>query len=443
MNKALKNLYVNLRYVLGVYCYLPITFIKRVIFCRDPYWNQFFWSRWGFLPREVLREAKRKKTIWIVALAGGEVTQMFTFSKLLHQVFPDYYLIASVNDYKPLMALKKVKEIDYVFDQPWDLNSVTKRVLRKIKPCALIFVENPHFPKLLKNAFNFKIPTILVSGFMSKNWPRHQTVVRLMTSNFYQHLQYIGVKEGADAEGYRKLGANPERIKVVGNMKFDLDYLTLSQSEKDDFYKELGLNKDDFVLLGGSLLGIEGRIVIDAYNVIRRSFPRAKLIFVPRYNDIIPEAESRLDELNIKWIRRSCINALMKNGFAAVLVDTFGELNRMYALASVIFIGGGIVKTSNLAYGKNIIEPLVQKKPVFFGPNMNHWVEITAQLKEIYPPLEVRNAEELSEGVIRLFQNERVLASLEMKALEIIGANRDAVRNNVQFVTEIINSRCK
>jgi 3-deoxy-D-manno-octulosonic-acid transferase len=432
------NFYIRAAYVLKAYFYLPITFTKRVVFGRDSYWKQFFWSRWGFPPKELLKKSKEKKTIWINAQAGGEVTQIFTFCKLLRQQFVDYCLIASVNEYRPLLAARRIKELDFVFDQPWDLDSVTRRTLKKIKPIALIFVEHAPYPKLLKNATRLGIPTILVSGFMSKNWPKHQSQIRPIALKFYRYLQYIGVKEEIDAQGYLNLGAPPERIKVTGNMKFDLDYLTLSEEEKDNLYQQLRLKKEDLIFLAASLLGDEGRIVIEAYNELKKYYPHLKLIFVPRYNNIIPEAEEFLTRLNFKWVRRTQINKIKEDNFDVIIVDTFGELNRLYALASVIFLGGSIVKSSNLAYGKNIIEPLIQKKPIFFGPHMRHWVEIIWQLKNIYPYLEVHDSKELTQAVINLLKNPLIIDRLKTKAQEIIDLNQDAVRNNVEFVTEVI-----
>ena len=76
------------RYTLAAYRSLPITFVRRVLFGRDPYWRQYFWSRWGFVS-DALRAAVRGRPVVLIdAISGGEVTQSVTFCRKLRAALP-------------------------------------------------------------------------------------------------------------------------------------------------------------------------------------------------------------------------------------------------------------------------------------------------------------------------------------------------------------------
>jgi len=120
-----------------------------------------------------------------------------------------------------------------------------------------------------------------------------------------------------------------------------------------------------------------------------------------------------------------------------LIIDIFGELSRLYAIADIIFIGGSINPASHLGYGNNIIEPLVHGRPIFFGPFMNRWLEITEALKSVFPGLEVRDAEGFARNALALMSQPETVAALQKCAEAIVAEHRDAPLKNALLVRDV------
>jgi 3-deoxy-D-manno-octulosonic-acid transferase len=433
---------LQLIYGVRAFAYLPITFIKRVVLGRDPYWKQFFWNKWGFMPQELLSLTESRKTIWIDALGGGEVTQIVTFCRLLRNAYPDYAIILSTNNFFPFHFVKNnIPEIDFVFDIPWDISFVTRRVLKKIHPEILIIIDQVRFPAILKEAKKMDIKTVVISAALAGDYYYSTHMIRAFAFGFFRYLDYIGVTEERDKIGYAKLGTQEEKIRITGNMKYDLDYLRVSEDKKDKLRKQLYLSADDFIFVAGSIHPREEVVIFQAYQKARQQLPRLKLIVAPRYLNTLPIMEKRLKSLGINYIKRTQMDKISCLNDAVILVDTFGELSQLYSLASAIFIGNSIFPRDRFALGQNIIEPLVQQRPIFFGKFMNKWKDIVGELKQAWRGLEINTTDELFSGLVRLYRDKALYSAIEDKSKEIVNRNRDGIVNNLQLVRQLLNNK--
>ena len=61
-----------------------------------------------------------------------------------------------------------------------------------------------------------------------------------------------------------------------------------------------------------------------------------------------------------------------------MVVDTLGEMLKLYTLADLVFVGGSLVPTG----GHNVLEASLVKKPVLFGPYMQNFKEIARLLRQ-------------------------------------------------------------
>jgi len=82
-----------------------------------------------------------------------------------------------------------------------------------------------------------------------------------------------------------------------------------------------------------------------------------------------------LSTTSLNFVRRSEISANSQRPTANVLLlDTIGELSRIYRFGTVAFVGGSLVRSG----GHNPIEPAAAGIPVCFGPHMSNFREIAA-----------------------------------------------------------------
>lgn len=422
------------RYMLNGYRALPITFFRRVVMGRDPYWRQYFWSRWGYVPKDVTMAVQGQRVLWIDALSGGEVTQIVTFCRKLHDALPDWVLVLSTNNRYSFDFAKANLTVDFVIDTPWDCRGPVRRGLNQLNPVALVCVDSVTCPVLVREAGRRGVTTILVSGLMSKNIHLHPMFQRSVEQSPFCDLDWIGAKSEEDAQGFTDRGARPERVRVTGNMKFDLDYLRVSETERTQLRTALRLAPQEPVLLAASLHPEEEELVGEAYLEARRVVSGLRLVLVPRYQFHADEMMDKLRALGLSCVRKTSLAGQPVDGQQVVVVDTFGELNRLYAIASVVFLGGSTYRRNILGLGQNPIEPLVQKQPLFFGPFMNLWPEITEELKTVWAGVEITTAKELAAGIIDVLENPVLPFKLVERIEGILAAHRDDVTRNVELV---------
>lgn len=426
------------RYALNAYRALPITFVRRVLFGRDPYWRQYFWSRWGYPPKAMLQAIGRRQVLWIDALSGGEVTQTVTFCRMLREASPALAIVLSTNNRYSHEFAKANLAVDYVFDSPWDCPGPVRRVLRRINPTVLVCVESLTSPILVREAKRMGITTVFVSALMSKDIELHPMYHRIVEEEVFGELDWIGVKSQDDVRGFVRQGAEPERVVVTGNMKFDLEFLQVSSAQKEQLRAAVGLSKGEPVLLAASVHLGEEELVADAYLQIRQTVPALRLVLVPRYRFHVAEMTRQLDTRGLAWILKSSLRHEEEAVGRVVVVDTFGELAKLYAIATVVFLGGSTYCRNVLGLGQNIIEPLVHRRPIFFGPFMHLWPEITKELKSVWEGFEVKTARELASGAVVALTDSALTARLEGKIDEIMNAHRNDVGRNVELVRNVL-----
>lgn len=433
--------WLQLQYAIKPISYLPITFFKRVVFGKDPYWRQYFFNKWGFPPRELAHLVKGRKTIWIDVLGGGEVTQIVTFTKLLRERYPEYRIVLSTNNYRPFLFAKKLKEIDFVFDIPWDLSLVMRRVVHLIRPEVFIVIDQVRFPIILREAKRMGIKTVLISAALSNDYHKSDYMKRAVAFNFFDYFDLIGVTEPRDKEAYLKLGAGLRRVHITGNMKYDLEFLQVQEEDKKRLRGEIGVSEEDFVFVAGSVHIREEKILLGGYQAAKKHIPGLKMLLVPRYMQHVPGMITSLQKLGIPYVRRSQREDIRGYPESVMLVDTFGELSRLYSIASAMFIGNSLFPRDHFALGQNIIEPIIHTRPIFFGKHMNKWRVITDELLGVWPGLQIHTEEDLTRGLIHLKQNPDLTNRIHQKCVEIVDRNKDGIKNNLDLVSAVIEEK--
>jgi len=427
------------RYALDAYRKLPVTFVRRVLFGRDPYFRRFFWSRWGVPASDVRRALAGHPVIWLDAISGGEVTQSVTFCRTLRQRLPDHRLLLVTNNKYSYDFAKGSLDVHAVMDSPWDCRGPVRRALRAIAPVAIVAIENLAAPVLFAEAHRRAIATVVVSGLMSHGFERHPMMTRPLEQRPFDRVDWIGAKGDEDVAGFVRMGARPGRVVATGNMKFDLDYLHVSDAERARIAADMGLDgPGERVFLAASIHPREEQLVGAAYRTARARVPSLRLVIVPRYQTHVDDMMTSLRALGISSVRRT--SGARPGPGDALIVDTFGELSRLYAIAAVTFVGGSTYLRNAAGLGQNIVEPLAQAQPIFFGPHMNLWREITEELKKTWPFVEVGDEEALTRGLTTVLTDARLAERLTVAARAIMARHANDVASNVDLVVRAVTS---
>lgn len=425
-------------YAFRAYAHLPVTFLRRVALGRDPYWRQYFWSRWGYFPAHVLARLRAAPVVWIDAISGGEVTQSVTFCRSLREMLPQYRFLLSTNNRYSYEFATTALEVDAVVDSPWDCVGPVRRALSTVSPVALIAIENLTSPVLFREAKRRGAIVLLVSGLMSRNFHLHPMLRRTMQWKPFGWLDRIGAKSEEDARGFVSMGAHPDTVVVTGNMKFDLNYLRVSPEEYRRVLAMLRLPEQIPVFLAASLHPGEEKLVGEAHLQAQQVVSNLRLIIVPRYGFHAPAMMETLRTLGLPCVRKSELESEDAGKDRAIVVDTFGELSRLYSIATVVFLGGSTYRRNVLGLGQNPVEPIAHRRPFFFGPFMRLWPEVTDELKAVWTDVEISTAKELAAGIIAVLENPHLRRRLSDKMEAILHRHRWDVVRNVELVSSAL-----
>ncbi|MCK4462821.1 MAG: hypothetical protein KAU58_00750, partial [Candidatus Omnitrophica bacterium] len=141
-------------------------------------------------------------------------------------------------------------------------------------------------------------------------------------------------------------------------------------------------------------------------------------------------------------LKKRNLNFKLRSGYNdsrnldVLILDTFGELPRIYGISDVVYIGNSIIPINERGAGHNIIEPLAHGKPIIFGKFMNFWQDIIKEIKNICPQCEVNNTEELAEGIHRLTTDKDLVQRLGSLGRRISLEDADAVDKYIEFVKD-------
>ena len=167
-----------------------------------------------------------------------------------------------------------------------------------------------------------------------------------------------------------------------------------------------------------------------------QEYPQARLLIAPREIYRGHDVQSLAKRYELHAICRSDMTEPVHEGIPVVVLDTIGELGRLYSLGDIIFVGGSLVRTG----GHNILEPAAHGKPILVGPHMFNFKEIFSLLNSRGACEQVKNGKELTEMVLRLC-NDKVLAEeMGEHCLEIIRENRGATRRNTQELRQLFEA---
>jgi 3-deoxy-D-manno-octulosonic-acid transferase len=212
---------------------------------------------------------------------------------------------------------------------------------------------------------------------------------------------------------------------VTGSLKFDsLDIgaaagLARSRDRVLRFFR--GSERAPVVIAASTSRGEEA-FVLRAFRKIRDGAPSALLIIAPRHPERFSEVEQLVDASGFTVIRRSELRVDAEPRAEVVVLDTLGELARLYQIGTVVFVGGSLVD----AGGHNILEPAVFGKPIVFGPHMENFAEIAQAFLVNGAARQVRSGEELADALLTLLGDPVQRASLGAAARALVEANRGA-----------------
>jgi 3-deoxy-D-manno-octulosonic-acid transferase len=392
-------------------------------------------QRFGHVPPEVVPAFRGARPLWLHAVSVGEVIAAVPLVNALRQRFPYLpVLVSTVTETGQATAREKMAAEACLYF-PLDYAWVVHQVVARLRPRLFLMVETELWPNFLRELTRHEIPAMLINGRISPRSFRGYRRLRPFMRQVLQSITAFSMQSTLDAERIIAIGAEPSRVSITGNIKYDLALESLTSADEHALRADLGIGEAP-VFMAGSTHRDEEDVVIEAYLRTRAQVPTLRLLLAPRHLDRLDEVEALLHAHQLTAQRRSRGRVSSPGGEVPVLLlDTIGELAKLYAVGTVVFVGGSFVSIG----GHNVLEPAAHRKAILFGPHMHNFHEIATALVEAGGALQVQNSEALGEHVSTLLQQPERRQALGEAAYQVLRANQGAVERTVALIEQVLS----
>ncbi len=433
----------NLILIFLVFFSFPFWGIK-MIFSSE--WREGIGQRFGFLSSKIKRRIKKEEEyFWVHASSVGEAKIASALIKEMRKKFPYCNLLISSMTPMGVQILRDLYPNEIVVFVPLDLKGCIKRILKCFRIKILILVETEIWPNLVSLVKKQRAKIIIVNGRISDKSFKKYKFFKLWVKKALFFIDVFSMQSEKYADRIIFLGAEKMKVKITGNIKYDgvLSEQIINQKNKD-IYREFSFSEKDLIWVAGSTRSGEERIIIDVYKQILKKHSGLKLIIAPRHLERIAYLENLLEKESFSFIKKSTLSSKMnslKNGqrfsspIDVLVLDTMGELIKAYSIATVVFVGGSMVKIG----GHNILEPASLGKPVLFGPYMQNFKEPACLLKEREGAIQVKNEEELEKHILHLLSNFPLLSQMGKNAGKAVLSGQGATLKNLELAAGLLS----
>lgn len=423
----------NVLFAVGYLLMLP-RFLARM--WRRGGYRRGFLQRFGMYSAGLEQRLRAQRPVWVHAVSVGEVFVATRLIDELRALRPELaFVLSTTTSTGYRMALDRIGGRDPVLYFPVDFPAVVRRVLRIVDPLALVLIEGELWPNLLRLAHARRIPICLVNGRISRSSYRGYRRIRTFFAEVLQCMDLCLVQTEGDRQRLLELGAPEARVRVAGSAKYD----GVAPDERDRERAQLVLEAAGFtgcrILCGGSTWPGEEDALLRIFRKLSGDMRDLRLILVPRHAERRPQIEAEIRRHELPYVLRSELEHDRPRERADVLlVDTTGELMRLYACATVIFVG----KSLTAHGGQNVIEPAAWGKAVVVGPNMENFPGIIEELVQAGAVIQVRDEQELEQNVRELLGDEGKRALHGRRAAEAVEARKGVLHESAQRVSALI-----
>jgi len=399
-------------------------------------YREKFGQRLGIYDRELRVRLSRQRSTWLHAVSVGEVNIALKLATALRALEPDLHCVLTTTTTTGLaLANKNAPSWMEVMYTPLDHWPIMRRAFAVIRPVRIVLVEAEVWPNLAAEAHARRVPLGLVNARLSPRSEQRYRRFRVFVAPTFRLLDLVCVAERQDIDRWAALGVPRDRIRVTGSIKYDPDVQAESQVVAAPLWDASSVGASDgTVLFGGSTHRGEEEILATVFLRLRQQFPSLRLFSAPRHVERLREIRAQLDALGLRVVLAS--KARMDgeaNEADCVLLDTTGELQRWYAIATVVFVG----KSLTAHGGQNPVEPILAGKPVVFGLHMENFGMLARTLVSRKAAIQVRDADSLERAIVELLQDTDARQRLVQNAREVLSTHKGATERAAALVHEV------
>jgi 3-deoxy-D-manno-octulosonic-acid transferase len=278
----------------------------------------------------------------------------------------------------------------------------------------------------MRKAFHLRLPVVIVNGRLSDSGIRRYHALERLFGPIVRQVDYIHTQSEIDAQRYLKLGAREKAVRSGNNIKIAGMLSNLQRFDRQSLLEELKLPDDVRIVVCGSTREGEEQIILDAFREVRSKHADLRLLLAPRHTVRVGEVERTVSEYNYASIKRSMIMSVDTSEWDVMILDTMGELWKMYGIGICAFVGGSLVPIG----GHNPLEPIALGVPTCFGPHMENARQLADKCVSEKIASVVKDSNSLAEFIDRSINGRFEIPAID-KVVSLFASDIDTVTDRV------------
>lgn len=421
-------------YSVALYVLLPITvyhliwrgFRQREYFRR---WSERY-AVYGAHPDD---DAPRD-TLWVHAVSVGEVNAAAPLVNAIRRLHPHLPLLVTTITPTGSARVRDLwgDSVQHVY-LPYDIPGAVRRFFEHFRPRAGLILETELWPNLLFGARDHGVPTYILNARLSARSLRGYRVLAPLVARALRTLRCVGAQSHADARRFVKLGARPEQVVELGNLKFDTAVPEGLEAFAATFRSHAG---ERVAWIAASTHEGEEAAVIDLHRRLRETYPDLLLLWAPRHPERFRAAVDHAHAAGFCVATRR-LTRWPGEGDDVFVVDTLGELMSFYACARVAFVGGSLQPIG----GHNLLEPAAVGTAIVTGPHLHNFAEIARRLAEVEAVRIEPDIDAVHVALATLLDDEALRTRMVEAGRKLVEEGRGALSRSLALLAPVLPKR--
>lgn len=366
-----------------------------------------------------------ERIIWVHCSSAGEFEQGKPVIEALKTTYPGKKILVSFFSPSGYGVAQNYPFADVITYLPLDTRKNAERFFKLVHPELVIFVKYEFWYHHLSVAAFHHVPILLISATFRKE----QVFFRWYGSFFRQMLhlfRHLFVQDGASVTLLHAAGVTHasisgdtrfDRVATIAEKKTEIPAIAAFLANKPAIVAGSTWEDDDALLAAYATSQSQTKLIIAPHEItaahldtLRQLFPGLVLYSTVQKGDVT------FAELE---------------GAQVLVIDSVGLLSRLYAYATLTYVGGGFTKDGI----HNILEAAVWGKPVIFGPNYRKYRE-AKELIQAEGACSIATAAEFKKIADDLLSNKSHLQTFSTNARSYIEENTGATKKIMDMIQE-------
>jgi 3-deoxy-D-manno-octulosonic-acid transferase len=429
--------------MMGVYSLL----LLAVLVVGAPYWllrmatsgryRTGLTGRMGLVPLRLRAVVRGREVIWVHAVSVGEVLAAARLVTELSVALGDQWVVVVSTTTATGQALAQERlGAARIFFYPLDIGWAVRAYMKALRPQMLVLMESELWPRMLVECAKNSVPVVVVNARVSdRSFPRYMRLQRLWRPLLGKVSLFLA-QSAETADRLVRIGAPVERVKISGNLKYDIR--VGGENSLAEMVRE-HLPMGAKVVVCGSTLEGEERILLEAWTAVLANEPRAVMVLAPRHPDRFSAVAGMVAAKGFGLVRASEFRGVAETGDCELeagsvfLLDTIGDLAAMYGLGAVAFVGGSLVPKG----GHNPLEPAQFGVPVVMGPSYENFREIVEVMLES-DAVRIVSTSSLGAQVTEMLRDKAAARALGARGRAVFEAQAGATGRTVEALMGLL-----